>query len=49
MSRRTKIIAAVAVLVVIGGIVAFFALRASGGGPEVETADGDASRSSPSR
>jgi len=39
VSKRGRIIAAVAVLVVIGAIVAFFTLRASGGGPEIETAE----------
>lgn len=38
MSKRGRIIAAVVALVVVGAIVAFIALGASGGGPEIETA-----------
>ena len=38
MSKRGRIVAAVVVLVVIGAIVAFMALRAGGSGPEIETA-----------
>ncbi len=38
MSRRTKIVLAVVALVLIGGVVAAFALSTGGGGVEVETA-----------
>ena len=38
MSKRTKIIIAVVVLVVIAGAAGAFALRAGGSGPEIETA-----------
>jgi HlyD family secretion protein len=38
VSRRTKIILAVVALVIVGGIVAAFALGSGGGGVEVETA-----------
>jgi len=38
VSRRAKIIAAVAALVVVGGVAAFFAFGNQGSGPEVETA-----------
>lgn len=38
MSKKGRIVAAVVVLVIIGAIVAFMALRAGGSGPEIETA-----------
>lgn len=38
MSRRTRIILAIVAVVVIGGIVAYFALASRGTGPEVDTA-----------
>ncbi len=38
MSKRTKIIIGVVVLLVVGGVAASFALRAGGGGPQIKTA-----------
>jgi len=38
VSRRTKIIAAVVVLVIVGGVVAYLTLGQQGSGPEIETA-----------
>lgn len=41
VSKRARIIAAVVALVIVGGIVAYFALGSQGAGPEVETATVD--------
>lgn len=38
MSKRAKIISAVVVLVIVAGVVGYFALAGQGAGPEVETA-----------
>ncbi|HET6350642.1 MAG TPA: efflux RND transporter periplasmic adaptor subunit [Coriobacteriia bacterium] len=38
MSKKTRIIAAVVAIVVVGAVVAFFALKSQGSGPQIDTA-----------